>query len=164
MRRLLGSVYLKVPNLEELSFTEQLLSDEATMNFNKKWGGTVSFPKEKWKHFFDEYNENDDRYYFHIYNLDGIFVGEVSSRYDTAFESQMLNIKIMYRFRGNNHAKDALESFLTYLFEDLDISKIQDNVGHESKAGIRLLKSFGFNEIDKTDEYILMELKKDDFC
>ena len=32
------------PLLEELSFRQQLLSDEQTMAYNARWGGAVGFP------------------------------------------------------------------------------------------------------------------------
>lgn len=157
------SIYMKVPTLEELEYTQMLLADPDTMMFNEKWGGTVSFPKEKWQSFYEDYIENPERHYFHIYNLDGVFIGEVSSRYDMSFDSYVLNIKVMHRFRGNNHGYDALEAFLTYLFEEIKINRIVDNIGHDSKAGIQLLKQFGFVEIERTDDYILLELKREHF-
>lgn len=158
-----NSVYLKVPTLEELRYTEMLLADPETMKFNEKWGGIVPFPKEKWESFYNNYIVNPKRYYFHVYNLDGTFVGEVSTRFDEEFASYVLNIKIMHRFRGNNHGYDALEAFLEYMFTEVEIDRIVDNVGHDSMSGIKLLKQFGFIEIDRTDEYVLLELKKEDF-
>ena len=157
------SVYLKVPSIEELSLTEYLLNDPDTMKFNQKWGGTVSFPKEQWSAFFDQYIQNPDRHYFHIYNLDGIFVGEVSSRYDDTFQNHVLNIKVLHKFRGNHHGSDALELFLEYMFDTIGIEEIIDHVGYDSIGGIKLLESFGFREMTRTNEYILLGLKKSDF-
>lgn len=158
-----NSVYLKVPTIDELKHTEMLLSDPETMKFNDKWGGTVPFPKEKWEPFYKNFINNTERHYYHIYNLDGVFVGEVSTRFDNDFNSYVLNIKVMHRYRGNNHGYDALEAFLEYMFTEVKIDRIVDNVGHDSKSGIKLLKQFGFIEIDRTEEYVLLELKKDDF-
>ena len=156
-------VYLKVPTVEELKHTEMLLQDKKTMEFNKKWGGTVAFSKEKWQSFFDEYSNNNDRFYFHIYNLDNIFIGEVSSRFHKNFKTQILNIKVMHKFRGNSHAKDALEAFLDYIFTDMNIERISDNVAHTSVLGIRLLKSLGFVETYKTEDYIMLQLNRFDY-
>ncbi len=163
MRLVNNSIYLKIPSFEDLRYTEMLLGDKKTMSFNEKWGGTVPFPKEKWEFFYQNYITDTEKQYFHIYNLDGIFVGEVSSRYNDSFSSYVLNIKIMHRFRGNKHAFDALEAFLEYMFNNIDIERIVDNVGHDSVAGISLLRRFGFVEIGQTEEYILLELKKVDF-
>lgn len=157
------SIYIKVPTLDELEHTQILLADPDTMKFNEKWGGTVAFPKEKWQSFYNSFIKNPDRHYFHIYNLEGVFVGEVSTRFDSDFESYVLNIKIMHRYRGNNHGYDALEAFLSYLFTEVKIDRIVDNVGHDSKSGIHLLKQFGFQEKERTEDYVLLELKREDF-
>lgn len=157
------SVYFKVPTYEELYLTELLLSDKETMKFNEKWGGTVNFPKSEWKSFYDNYISNPNRYYFHIYNIEGVFVGEISTRYSQEEDAHMMNIKIMHRFRGNNHGFDALELFLEYLFVECGVERIKDNIGHDSKAGVQLFKSLGFQELYETDDYIMLELKKDDF-
>jgi len=157
------SVYLKKPKLEDLYLTEILLQDEETMSFNKKWGGTVPFPKEKWEPFFKEYIENSKNYYFHIYNLDNQFIGEVSSRKDEYFNSHILNIKIMYIFRGNNHGNDALECFLDYFFSIDNNTKISDNVALDNDLAIKTLSRIGFEEMYRTQEYILMELRKENF-
>lgn len=157
------SIYLKIPTFEELKHTEMLLSDKETMKFNEKWGGTAPFPKEKWKAFYDNYITNPERHYFHVYNLEGVFVGEVSTRFSEADNAHMMNIKIMHRFRGNNHGYDALELFLEYLFTECNVTVIKDNIGHDSKPGLKLFKRLGFQELFETDDYIMLQLEKDDF-
>lgn len=46
-------IILVTPNLEDLWLLESLLSDEETMSFNAKRGGTIPFPKEKWVSWYD---------------------------------------------------------------------------------------------------------------
>jgi len=155
------SVYLKRPTLDELKYTEKLLACPKTMEFNNKWGGTVAFPKDKWESFFDRYCKGNYYYeYFHIYNLDNVFIGEVSTRFDNKYNSFILNIKIKYEFRGNNHASDALEVFFDYLFKEKGIDFIQDNVAIENTGAIKLLLNIGFKEVDKTSEIVLLRLDK----
>lgn len=163
MEYLNKSIYLKRPSFFELSLTEELLGDEKTMSFNNSWGGTVSFPKEKWGTFFKTYMDNDENEYFHIYNLDHIFVGEISTRYDNHFQSYVLNIKVKYDFRGNNHGSDALEVFLDYMFNEKRIEKIVDNVALDNEDSVRLLSKYGFVETFRTDEYSMLELTKKDY-
>ena len=157
------SVYLKEPSLEELRFTEMLLQDEDTMKFNEKWGGTVPFPKENWEPFYNAYVKSKDRLYFHIYNLDNQFVGEVSSRFDEYFNSHILNIKVLYRFRGNCHGYDALVAFLDHFFEDKNRKKISDNVALDNKKGIEVLERIGFKKVYVTSEYVMMELSRKNY-
>ena len=41
-------VVLVKPTIDELSFKQELLSDEETMSFNHKYGGTIDFNKDRW--------------------------------------------------------------------------------------------------------------------
>lgn len=41
-------VELYKPRIEDLWFREKMLSDDQTMSYNHAYGGTISFPKEKW--------------------------------------------------------------------------------------------------------------------
>ncbi len=50
-------IKLVVPSLEDMWFREQLINDEKTMEFNKKWGGTIHFPKDKWESWYDYWVE-----------------------------------------------------------------------------------------------------------
>ncbi len=163
MNFLNGGIYLKKPSFFELSLTEELLNDERTMAFNNRWGGTVSFPKEKWSSFFKQYIDSNQNEYFHIYNLDHIFVGEISARFDVQFQSYCLNIKVKYDYRGNNHGSDAVEVFLEYMFDEKKIDKIIDNVALDNETSLKLLSKYGFIETFRTDEYIMLELTSKEY-
>ena len=36
------------PEPADLWFKQQMLSDEATMAYNRAWGGTLPFPEDRW--------------------------------------------------------------------------------------------------------------------
>jgi diamine N-acetyltransferase len=40
-------------------FRESLMADEETMSYNHAWGGTIPFPKERWKGFYEEYRTEE---------------------------------------------------------------------------------------------------------
>ena len=158
-----NNVYLKIPMFEELCFTEELLACEETMAFNNDWGGTVAFPREKWSSFYDNYINNDQRYYYHIYDLSGFPVGEVSTRFDTKYNSYVLNIKVKHEFRNRHYAKDALFVFLDHLFNKCDINKMVDHVATNNVSAIKFLQKMLFT-IEKSDNIItLMVLHKSDW-
>jgi RimJ/RimL family protein N-acetyltransferase len=164
MRLVHGSIYLKHPTLEELKYTEILLSCKDTMSFNNKWGGTVPFPKEKWQAFYDTYLTDKTRnVYFHIYNLDHVFVGEVSARYLEDQENYMLNIKIKHEYRGNHHASDALIAFLDYMFLEQEMKVIYDDVASDNMGGIKLLESVGFQIVKSDPEVTLLKIERNDY-
>ena len=41
------------PAVHDLWFTRDLLADEATMSYNRAWGGTVDFPEDLWGRWHD---------------------------------------------------------------------------------------------------------------
>ena len=65
---------LVVPSLEDLWFREKLINDEKTMEYNKKWGGTIPFPKNKWKAWYDYWVRNPDSKRFYRYILEIIYL------------------------------------------------------------------------------------------
>ena len=74
------------PDLADLWFRRSLLSDEETMSYNHAWGGTVSFPEEKWQDWYDRWIVHPDgqRYYRYLKDGNG-FVGEIAYRYDPEY-------------------------------------------------------------------------------
>lgn len=150
------SVYLKKPSLNELKYTEELLSCKKTMSFNIKWGGTVSFPEEQWEAFYEKYlTDKTENVYFHIYNNDNIFLGEVSSRYQ-GNKKYTLNIKVKHEHRGNKYAYDTLVIYLGYLFNELNAKTVVDDVASDNIGAIKLLKSVGFKIQKQTEDITYM--------
>ncbi len=66
-----------IPAFEELWFRQRMLCDEATMSFNHAWGGTIPFPEDEWKPWYDYWivNHDNQRYYRYLKNENGDFVG-----------------------------------------------------------------------------------------
>ena len=48
------------PALDELSFRESLMADPETMSYNDAWGGTIPFPKEDWKDWYEYWTEDTE--------------------------------------------------------------------------------------------------------
>ena len=49
------------PKYNDLIFRQELLSDPDTMSYNKKYGGTIDFPKEKWENWYDRWIINPNK-------------------------------------------------------------------------------------------------------
>ena len=69
------------PELDEMSFREDLMADEMTMSYNAKWGGTIPFPREEWEDWYDAWIRKPDnrRYYRYLKNESDEFVGEIQA-------------------------------------------------------------------------------------
>ena len=51
------------PTLQDLWFRQQFMADKATMSYNAAWGGTIPFPENTWKEWYDRWlihHENKD--------------------------------------------------------------------------------------------------------
>jgi len=55
-----NSIQLYKPQLDDLWFRQSMMADPETMSYNKAWGGTIPFPKEKWKAWHDRWINNTD--------------------------------------------------------------------------------------------------------
>ncbi len=50
-----NSIQLYKPQLDDLWFRQRMMADPETMSYNRAWGGTIPFPKEKWKAWYDDW-------------------------------------------------------------------------------------------------------------
>ena len=46
-------ITLYTPFLEDLWFRQKMMEDTETMSYNRAWGGTIPFPKEEWRGWYD---------------------------------------------------------------------------------------------------------------
>ena len=97
-----------------------------------------------------------------VYNENQRPVGEISFHcYDENEKSALFNIKIQARYRGRGYAKATMDLMLDYYFNEFGGELMIDEVINE--RGIRVLMSYGFEKVDKTEVGILLRLTKDKF-
>ena len=48
------------PEYEDLWFRQMMLADEDTMSYNHAWGGTIDFPEERWRKWYERWVEQPD--------------------------------------------------------------------------------------------------------
>ena len=63
-------IQLYVPKYEDLWFRQMFMSDEETMSYNHKWGGTIPFPEEEWKEWYQYWIVNSEGTRFYRYLVD----------------------------------------------------------------------------------------------
>lgn len=97
-----------------------------------------------------------------VYNENQRPVGEISFHcYDENEKSASFNIKIQARYRGKGYAKATMDLMLDYYFNEFGGEVMIDEVINE--RGIRVLMSYGFEKVDKTEVGILLRLTKEKF-
>ena len=147
-----------IPTLEDMWFRESLLADEETMSYNHAWGGTISWPKEKWREWYEHWivNHEDKRYYRYLKDENG-FVGEIAYHYDPEYDGFVADIIIFSGYRGKGYGYRGLELLCDAAREN-GISVLYDDIAIDNTA-VRLFLKKGFYEEYRTKEKIV--LRKD---
>lgn len=150
-------VYLYKPKINELSFRQELLQDEDTMSYNKAWGGTIDFPKEKWKGWYTRWviNKDNKRYYRFLKNEDGDFIGEIALHYDSSYDGYMVNVIIHTKCRRRGYGLLALKK-LCAVAKKRAITVLYDDIAIDN-SGISIFLKCGFQEVSRTDKIILLK-------
>ncbi|MBQ1521653.1 MAG: GNAT family N-acetyltransferase [Erysipelotrichaceae bacterium] len=151
-------IELVIPTLEDLWFRKKLLAGEETMSYNHAWGGTISFPEEKWQNWYDRWvmNHENKRYYRYLKDENG-FVGEIAYHYDPEYDGYVADIIIFFQFRGRGYGAQGLE-LLCNAAKENGIRVLYDDIAIDNTA-INLFIKQGFYEVCRTEEKII--LKKD---
>ena len=147
------------PAFEDLWFREIMLKDEETMSFNHLWGGTIAFPKERWKDWYDFWvkNPDDRRYYRYLQeSVDG-FVGEIAYHYDPEIEGYLANVIIYSRFRRKGYGNEALD-ILCEEAKKKGIDTLYDDIASDNPA-ISLFLKHGFFEDGRAGDKIILKKK-----
>ena len=104
------NVTLQIPTLEELWFRQRMLEDLETMAYNHAWGGTIPWPREEWKSWFEYWIEHPERKRFYRYLKDeetGIFVGEIAYHWDDAEQLCVADVIVFAPYRGRGFGRSA---------------------------------------------------------
>ena len=149
---------LYLPEYEDLWFRRQMLEDEQTMSYNHAWGGTIPFPEEDWRDWYDYWivDHEDQRYHRYLRDEDG-FVGEIAYHYDPEYDGYVADVIIFSKFRGKGYGSKGLE-LLCKAAKENGITALYDDIAIDNTA-IRLFLKQGFYEQYRTEEKIV--LKKD---
>ena len=145
------------PVCEDLWFRERMLSDTETMAYNHAWGGTVPFPQEQWKEWYDHWVANTDgkRYYRYVKNETDEFIGEIAYHYDPGINGCIADIIVYAEYRGNGYGGLAIEALCSAAKEN-GISVLYDDIAIDNPA-VDLFIRHGFSEAYRTKEKIILK-------
>ena len=148
------------PSIKDLWFRQQMLEDPDTMAYNLAWGGTISFPKEKWKSWQDRWLCGPDGKRFYRYLKDdetGSFVGEIAYHWDEEEGICLADVIIFASCRGQGYGREGLR-LLCESARKNGIDVLYDDIAKDNPA-IRLFLSEGF-EIEAEKEMTFLLKKK----
>ena len=152
-------VKLYIPKYEDLWFREKFMSDIDTMSYNNKWGGTIPFPKEHWKDWYDVWVLSDNKkcFYRYLINEDDEYIGEIAYHYDEELKIYLLDVIIYSKYRKKGYGKEGL-NLLCECAKENGIEYVYDNIAIDNKA-IKLFLDNGFIEEYRNDEIIMLKKK-----
>lgn len=149
---------LYIPQFEELSFRRTLMSDPATMSYNQKWGGTIDFPRERWREWYDFWivGHENLRFYRYLQNSDtSEFVGETAYHFDRERNAYTADIIVYSKHRRKGFGTQGLR-LLCAAAKENGVKTLYDDIAVDNPS-ISLFIKNGFVEEYRTDEYIMMK-------
>ena len=138
-----------IPKVNDLSFRQELLADELTMSYNKKWGGTINFPKDKWESWYNRFLKNPNNFYAYIC-INDTYVGEIS--YHKEDDIYLCDVIIMAKYRNNGYGSKAI-NLLCDIAKENNIKVIYDHIAVDNPSINMFLKA-GFEVVETTIDYV----------
>ena len=147
---------LYLPSLNDLAFKQKMLADENTMSYNRAFGGTIDFPKEKWEIWYDKWviNHENKRYYRNV-KVDDDFVGEVAYHFDIDKKIYLTDVIVFTPYRNKGYGTAALR-MLCDVAKSNGIKELYDDIAVDNPS-VSMFEKCGFYEVMKTDKYILVK-------
>ena len=145
-----------IPEYEDLWFRGKMLSDPETMSYNRAWGGTVPFPEEIRRKWYDRWIvcRGDRRWYGYLKNSDGDFVGEIAYHIDDDGIC-LANVIVFAPYRGRGYGSRALD-MLCDIAKENGVEVLYDDIATGNPALAMFLKH-GFTEEYRTDRIIMLK-------
>lgn len=147
---------LYTPAVEDLWFKAQMLGDEQTMSYNHAYGGTISFPEEKWGNWHDRWilNHENKRFYRYI-KAEETFIGEVACHLDENRGIYLADVVVYAPYRGKGYGRRGL-LLLCEMAKEMGVRKLYDEIAIDNPA-IALFLACGFTEERRSDEVVLVK-------
>lgn len=146
------------PELEDLWFREEFMSDADTMSYNHAQGGIIPFPREKWEGWYDRWivHHENQRYYRYLLNTDGNrFIGEIAYRLDSLRNIYLANIIVHAKYRGRGFGTEGLR-LLCQAAKEHHLPALYDDIAAGNPAVSLFLKN-GFTIDSRTDGVIMVK-------
>lgn len=151
-------IKLYIPQYEDLWFRQMFMADEETMSYNHNWGGTIPFPEEEWRSWYNYWiiNTEDKRFYRYLIDeSNNEFVGEIAYHYDEVRDITIADIIIYSKYRGRGFGKQGL-NILCDIAKENGIDVLYDDIAIDNTA-INLFTECGFEEEYRTNEYVMLK-------
>lgn len=153
-------IALYVPKLEELWFRKQLLSDPATMSYNRGYKldtptyhndtGCIDFPEEDWEAWYarwvgTEPSAERSRFYAYLRKVEtGEFLGEGNLYQTDSPGSYEMGIVLHSAQRGKGYSQEGIRLLLNYAFHEMGAREVTNCFERTRAAALKIHRDAGF--------------------
>ncbi len=175
MRKTHDAIRLHVPALQELWYRERLMSDPATMSYNRGYDlpfegydpqtGCLLFPRTQWSDWYAYFiGQEPERYYAYIVReTDGAFLGEVNLHKSAIHDWHEMGIALEARYRGMGYSTRALRLLLARAFDVIGARAVHNDFENSRAAAARAHLSVGFSVLRDADGFIELLMTREQY-
>ena len=146
------------PELEDLWFREEFMSDPDTMSYNHLCGGIIPFPREKWENWYHKWivQSGEERYYRYLLNGEtNEFVGEIAYHLDPSENIYIADIIIHAKYRGRGYGAEGLR-LLCKAAKDNGVAVLYDDIA-AGNPSVHMFLKHGFTIDHQTDDIVMVK-------
>ena len=145
------------PELKDLWFRQEMLSDAKTMSYNHAYGGTIDFTGDKWDAWYERWisGAGTGRYYRYLMDASGRFIGEMAYHYDENAGVYMADVLIYSKYRGLGYGGFALDMLCSAAREN-GIRELYDEIASDNPA-VSLFKDHRFETYECRENSVLLK-------
>ena len=157
-------VTLRPLKIEDVKYTLELRYDVEANKALIAYPFPVNIENEKqWIENLYPTGERENIYFAIEQNSSKDFVGYLSLRnINYINRNGDFGIILLKRFRGKGYSGEAMKLFFSYIFDQINLRKIQLEVLKENDKAIKIYESLGFNEEGILKEHIYQDGKYKD--
>ena len=153
---------LRTPGLRDMEYRQRLLSDPATMAYNRGRDlggaedydprtGCIRFSRENWRWWRQVWLLNEPEFYSALLwnEEEGRFVGEVCYFYDGEAQAHTAGILIEAKHRGRGYCAEGLRLLMEHAFTREGVGVLRCELPEDNAAALRGYRRAGFHEFGR---------------
>jgi len=155
-----NKIVLRAIEREDLPFLRELMNDSENEKYVVGWSLPVS-EKEQEEWFLGLKKVNDTIRY--SIEFEGKFVGTcILNNIDWKNRNLGINIKLLNKFKGLGLGKETIQLAMKYIFEELNMNRIEANILEYNEASIALFERCGFKQEGRRRQKVFKNNKYND--
>ena len=166
----MSRITLYTPKRDELDYRARLMSDPATMAYNRGYDldcacyhkdtGCIDFPESERDEWFAAWiGREPERFYAYVRDEEDQFIGEVCAGLEDG--RYKIGVVIEARFRACGYGDEALAALLEVLFEKLGANVVENEFEFQRNSAARMHRRAHFTPVYEKQGFVRFVLKRD---